>query len=91
MAPFAYRAAKTLLVDERVSARVRADLSVKILDRADHVIPSTRAQPPQKAMSEMSRDELVAFIERNQPASDKAEAELAGQAKTFCLNGSPEP
>jgi hypothetical protein len=32
-------------------------------------------------MSEMSRDELVAFIERNQPASDKAEAELAGQAK----------
>jgi HPt (histidine-containing phosphotransfer) domain-containing protein len=81
MAPLAYRVAKSLLVDERVSPRVRADLSIKILDRAGHIVPSNRAQAPEKSMSEMSRDELVAFIERNQAEIDKAEAELAGQAK----------
>jgi hypothetical protein len=80
MAPLAYRVAKSLLQDEQVNPRVRADLSIKILDRAGHVVPSDRAQAPQKSMSEMSQAELLAF-ERNQVEIDKAEAELAGQAK----------
>jgi hypothetical protein len=79
-APLAYRVAKTLLQDEQVSARVRADLSVKILDRAGHVAPTRRETPGSKALSEMSRDELVAFIERNHAEIERVEGELAGRA-----------
>ncbi|OSJ35672.1 hypothetical protein BSZ19_07450 [Bradyrhizobium japonicum] len=41
-APLAYRVAKSLLQDEAVSARVRADLSIKILDRAGHIAPTRK-------------------------------------------------
>src|SRR5262245_42809698 len=67
-APLAYRVAKSLLKDESVSARVRADLAVKVLDRAGHIAP-TRKDPPSsqsKPLSEMTRDELAAFIARNE-------------------------
>ena len=52
----AYRVAKSLLQDTSISARVRADLSIKVLDRAGHIAP-TRKDPSsqQKALSEMSR------------------------------------
>jgi phage terminase small subunit len=65
-APLAYRVAKSLLQDEQVSARVRADLSIKILDRAGHIAPTRKESPAQKALSEMSRDELASFIDRRQ-------------------------
>jgi hypothetical protein len=81
LAPLAYRVAKTLLGDEDVSARVRADLSMKVLDRAGHITPSRKENAPQKALSEMTQSELLAFIERNQAEIDKAEGELASQAK----------
>jgi hypothetical protein len=80
-APLAYRVAKSLLQDEQVSARVRADLSIKILDRAGHIAPTRKEPPAQKAFTEMSRDELAAFIERNQTEIDRIEGELAGRAK----------
>lgn len=80
-APMAYRVAKSLLADEMVSARVRADLSMKILDRAGHVVPTTRQKAADKPLSEMSQAELLAFIDRNQAAIDKAEGELAAAAK----------
>ena len=79
-APLAYRVAKSLLKDESVSARVRADLSIKILDRAGHIAPTRKEPPAQKAFSEMSRDELAAFIERNQTEIDRIEGELADRA-----------
>jgi hypothetical protein len=81
-AQLAYRVAKSLLQDERVSARVRADLSVKVLDRAGHIAPTRKdLEPPHKALSEMTREELAAFIERNQAEIDKVEGELASRAK----------
>jgi phage terminase small subunit len=81
-APLAYRVAKSLLQDERVSARVRADLSIKVLDRAGHITPTRKdLAPQQKSLSEMSRDELAAFIERNQAEIDKVEGELASRAR----------
>jgi len=82
MAPLAYRVAKALLQDEQVSARVRADLAIKILDRAGHNIPS-RADllPHNRSISDMSRDELAAFIERNRAEIDKFDGELAMRAK----------
>lgn len=80
-APLAYRVAKSLLQDERVSARVRADLSMKVLDRAGHITPTRKDLAPQrKSLSEMSRDELAAFIERNQAEIGKVEGELASRA-----------
>jgi len=80
-AALAYRVAKSLLKDEKVSARVRADLSIKVLDRAGHVTPSRKdLEPQRKALSEMSQEELVAFIERNQAEIDKVESELASRA-----------
>lgn len=79
-APMAYRVAKSLLGDKGVSPRVRADLSLKILDRAGHIVPTRKDSGPQKALSEMSQAELLAFIDTNQAAIDRAEAELAGQA-----------
>jgi len=80
-APLAYRVAKSLLRDENVSARVRADLSIKVLDRAGHIAPTRKDLAPQKALSEMSREELAAFIERNQAEIDRVEGELASRAK----------
>lgn len=91
-APLAYRVAKSLLKDESVSARVRADLSVKVLDRAGHIAPTRRDPPSQnKALSEMSRDELAAFIDRNQAEIDKVENELASRAKDVSPKAPTEP
>lgn len=79
-APLAYRVAKSLLKNEAVSARVRADLSIKVLDRAGHIAPTKKETAPHQALSEMSRDELVAFINRNQAEIDRVEGELAARA-----------
>ncbi|KRP85978.1 hypothetical protein AOQ73_36500 [Bradyrhizobium pachyrhizi] len=90
-APLAYRVAKSLLQDEKVSARVRADLSMKVLDRAGHIAPIRKDLEPQhKAFAEMSRDELAAFIERNQTEIDRFEAELASRAKDVSVQASTE-
>nr|WP_256465479.1 DUF1192 family protein [Bradyrhizobium sp. 159] len=87
-APLAYRVAKSLLQDASVSARVRADLSIKVLDRAGHIAPARKeTQSSQKSLSEMSRDELAAFIAGNQAEIDKIEAELASRAKDVSYLG----
>lgn len=80
-APAAYHVAKTLMMNESVSPRVRADISFKILDRAGFIVPSSKQRAPDKALSEMTQSELLAFIERNQAEIDKAEGELAAAAK----------
>jgi len=87
-APLAYRVAKSLLQDASVSARVRADLSIKVLDRAGHIVPTRKDKSSQqKSLSEMSRDELAAFIASNQAEIDKIEAELASRAKDVSYLG----
>lgn len=88
-APMAYRVAKSLLQDSNVSARVRADLAFKFLDRAGHIVPSRKDNSPQKALSEMTQGELLAFIEANQAAIDKATDELAGKAKDITRHNAP--
>lgn len=47
--------------------------------------------PQQKALAEMSREELAAFIERNQAEIDKIEGELASRAKDVSARASAEP
>jgi hypothetical protein len=86
-APLAYRVARSLLAEVNVSARVRADLSIKVLDRAGHIAPTLKDNAAQKALSEMSRDELAEFIERNEAEINKLESELAARAKDI----SPHP
>ena len=80
-APLAYRVAKSLLQDESVSARVRADLAIKVLDRAGHIAPTRKETPAQKALSEMSREELAAFIDRNEKEIDRIEGELGARGE----------
>lgn len=86
-APLAYRVAKSLLQDSSVSARVRADLSIKVLDRAGHIAPTRKDANQKKSLSEMSRDELAGFIASNQAEIDKIEAELASRAKDVSYLG----
>ena len=64
-----------------MSARVRADLAIKVLDRAGHIAPTRKETPAQKALSEMSREELAAFIDRNEKEIDRIEGELGARAK----------
>ena len=84
----AYRVAKSLLQDTSVSARVRADLSIKVLDRAGHIAPTRNDKnSQQKSLSEMYRDELADFIASNQAEIDRIEAELASRARDVSYLG----
>ena len=65
-APIAYRVAKSRLKDEKVSPRVRADLAIKVLDRARHTTPTRKdSSARENALNEMTRYELAAFIDKN--------------------------
>lgn len=92
VAPLAFSVAKNLMRDEKVSPRVRADISFKFMDRAGHITPSSKQQAQDKALSEMSRDELLQFIDRNQAAIDKVEQELAERATDVSApRNAPDP
>ncbi len=67
--------------DKNAPARVRADIGVKLLGLAGHIQPRGKNDGPQKAISEMSQAELLSYIDENQAAIDKAEAELMAKAK----------
>src|SRR3954468_5289747 len=69
-APLAYRVAKSLLQDESISARVRADLSMKVLDRAGHIAPTRKdLAPRQKALSEIHGMSSPPSSSRTRPRS----------------------
>ncbi len=92
IAPEAFKVARTLMNDDKVSPRVRADISFKFMDRAGHIAPANKDSQPQKALSEMTRDELLQFIDRNQAAIDKVEQELAERATDVSApRGAPDP
>lgn len=80
LSPTAVHLAGKFLRNEAISPRVRADLIFKILDRAGHITPSNKGSAAPKALSEMTRDEMLEFINVNQAAIDKMEAELAERA-----------
>ena len=87
-APLAYRVAKSLLQDEYVSARVRADISIKILDRAGHIAPTRKDAAPRRRCRKCPETNSPAFIDRNQAEIDKIEGELAARATwRFTANG----
>lgn len=67
--------------DDAAPARVRADISLQLMKLAGHTVPTTQEGKAQKALSDMTRDEMVAFIEQNQAAIDRAEQELMSRAK----------
>lgn len=91
-APAAFRVAKSLMLDEKVSPRVRADISFKFMDRAGHITPASKEGKQQKALSEMTRDEMLHFIETNQAQIDRIEAELAERATDVSApRNAPDP
>lgn len=73
--------------DVAAPARVRADIGVKLLNMAGHITPRTKEDAPQKAISEMTQAELLAYIDRNQAAIERAESELLAKAKDI----TPDP
>lgn len=74
--------------DEGAPARVRADIGLKLLQLSGHTVPTTQEGKAQKALSDMTRDEMVAFIEQNQAAIDRAEQELMSRAKDVSVQDS---
>lgn len=92
LAPLAFKVASSILKNPKASERVRADIAFKYMDRAGFITPTARDQAPQKALSEMSRDELLQFIDRNQAAIDKVEQELAERAtEVSAPRSTPDP
>ncbi len=81
VAPLAFRTIRRMLEAPDTPHGVRADLAIKAMRLAGHVQPTNRDQVAEKAPSEMTRDEMLAWIDRNQAEIDKAEAELARRAK----------
>lgn len=80
-APLALSVALTLLRDQKTGARIRADLSLKLLQMAGHGAEKGRDTGNDKPLAEMSPDELRGFIDRNQAEIDRLEGELAARAK----------
>lgn len=74
--------------DEKAPARVRADIALKLLALAGYVAPTTLDDAPPKALSDMSQDELVDYINRNQEAIDRSERELMARAKDVSVTNS---
>lgn len=74
--------------DDAAPARVRADIGLKMLQLAGHTVPTAVSGSGDKSLAEMTRDEMVAYIERNQAAIDRAESELAARAKDVSVSNS---
>lgn len=80
-APVSLNVLRKIRDDDKAPARVRADVGIKMMQLAGHVVPSTSTSAADKPLAEMTRDEMVAYIDRNQAAIDRAESELAARAK----------
>lgn len=87
------RVLRDLQKDTATPARVRADIGIKMLALAGHVAPTTRSDgSPEKALSDMSPDELHAYIGRNQKEIERLESELAARAKDVSApHSAPSP
>lgn len=80
-APLNFGVLKAIRGDTTAPARVRADISLQLMKMAGHVQPTNRDKEPEKAIGDMSREEMIAYIDRNQAEIDKAVDELAARAK----------
>ena len=75
LANLALNDCKGILEDEKAPARVRADVAIKILDRAGHVAPKAPGpvEPKEKKpISKMSVEELEDFIRRGKAAMEES-------------------
>lgn len=81
------RVLRKLRDDVRVSAKVRADVALKLMNLAGHIVPTHKDDKPQKALSDMTQAELLEHIERNQAAIEKAETELMAKARDITPAG----
>lgn len=91
-----YEAAASLKVlvdlrdDKKTPNGIRADIGLQLMKMAGHVVPSNKQDGPAKQLSEMTREEMIAYIDRNQAEIDKAVAELAERAKPVNAQGSAQ-
>ncbi len=92
-APLSLAVLRTLRDDATTPHRVRADIGIKLLSLAGHVAPTTKSDgSPEKALSDMSPDELHAYIGRNQKEIERLESELAARAKDVSApHSAPSP
>lgn len=85
-APAAFNLLLRVIQDEKAPLKLRVDASKTILDRAGHIAPKA-AEPDRagdKPMSEMSAEELRAFVSR-------AQSELANRARPVIDMDAPAP
>lgn len=87
-APTSLKVLREIRDDKTAPARVRADIGIKMMQLAGHVVPQKANGEADKPKADMTRDELVAYIERNQAAIDRAESELAARAKDVSVPSS---
>lgn len=73
-APIALKVLLGIISDDKVSPRVRVDAAKTVLDRAGHQAPKDGAADLDKPLSDMSPDELRAYV-------DRAQRELSDRAK----------
>lgn len=79
LASLALGTLEDILRDEDAPLRVKADVAIKVLDRAGHVAPKPAEvveNPEKKPMSEWSVEELEDFIRRGQAAMDSSKAAI---------------
>jgi phage terminase small subunit len=67
--------------DSATPPRVRADIGLQLMKMAGHVVPTTAPDKQDKPLADMTREEMLAYIDRNQAEIDRAESELAARAK----------
>lgn len=80
LAPVSLRVLRDLLEDTATPARTRADIGRHLLQMAGYGQEKTRSDE-MKPLSEMSADEMRAYLSKNQAEIDRIEAELASRAK----------
>jgi hypothetical protein len=80
-APVNLKILRDLRDDAAVPPRVRADIGLQLMKMAGHVVPTTAPDKQDKPLADMTREEMLAYIDRNQAEIDRAEQELAARAK----------
>lgn len=73
-APLGRKVALELLRDPATPAKIRADLAVRFMALAGHVVPTTRQEAERKQLQELSAEELRKLV-------DEGEGELAARAR----------
>lgn len=80
-APNNFRVMREIRDDDSAPKGVRVDVAKHLGRLAGHVEPTKPTDQADKPLSEMSADELRAYVERSQREIDRLEGELASRAK----------